>query len=186
MRVIAGTAGGRRLKTLAGHDLRPTAGRVKEALFSMICSRFDLSGAEILDLFAGSGALGIEALSRGASRVTFVERSPAAARVLRENLQPCGFLPRSRILRLSARRALSLLEEERTQFDGVLVDPPYGRDLAHEALQRLGAGSLVAVAGWVVVEHHVDDPIAAAYGTLQLTRNRRYGKTCLALFSKGT
>lgn len=185
MRIITGSARGRRLKTLAGRQVRPTADRVKEALFSIVVSRFDLRAAEVLDLFAGSGALGIEALSRGAARVTFVERAAPAVRVLRENLEICGFVGRSRVLQLAVDRALAQLEAEQARFDGVLLDPPYGQDLAHRALRHLGAGDLVAAGGWVMVEHHVDDGIDAEYGALQLTQSRRYGKTGVALFSKG-
>jgi 16S rRNA (guanine(966)-N(2))-methyltransferase RsmD len=186
MRVVAGSARGRRLKTLAGLELRPTADRVKEALFSIVASRFDLRDIEVLDLFAGSGALGIEALSRGAARVTFVEQSAPAVRVLRENLELCGFAERSRVLRMAADRALAKLEAEQERFEGVLLDPPYGRNLAHQALERLGAGDLVIAGGWVVAEYHTDDAIDPGYGALQLTRSHRYGKTGLALFYKGT
>lgn len=186
MRIITGSARGRRLKTLAGREVRPTADRVKEALFSIVGSRFELRDAEVLDLFAGSGALGIEALSRGAARVTFVDQSAPAVRVVRENLDLCGFAGRGRALRLPVDRALAQLEAEQARFDGVLLDPPYGQDLAHKALQRLGASDIVVAGGWVLAEHEVGDRIDAEYGALQLTQSRRYGKTGLALFSKGT
>lgn len=183
MRVITGSARGRRLKTVEGKGVRPTADRVKEALFSILGSRFALQGAKVLDLFAGSGALGIEALSRGAEHVTFVEQSKVAVHVLRENLDTCRFDAQSRVLPMSADRALAQLAREEACFDGVLLDPPYGQGLAANVLRRLGAGRLLAGNGWVLAEHHVDDDIDAEYGVLQLTQSRRYGKTCLALFS---
>lgn len=183
MRVIAGAAKGRRLRALRGEAVRPTADRVKEALFSMLQSRFDLGGAVLLDLFAGTGALGIEGLSRGARCAVFVEQDGAARRVLEANLAACGFAPRGRVLPLPARRALAELAASGERFDGVLMDPPYGRGLADETLGQLAEAGLVERGGWAAVEHRVDDVLAAAYGSLRLTAARRYGKTAVALFS---
>lgn len=183
MRVIAGTAKGRRLRAVRGQAVRPTADRVKEALFSMLQSRVDLDGARVLDLFAGTGALGIEGLSRGAARAVFVESDRAACAVLESNLTLCRLAERARILPVPVRRALALLAAAHEHFDGVLMDPPYGRGLAEAALEQLGAAGLVAPDGWVAVEHHVQDALAEAYGALRLTAARRYGKTALALFS---
>src|SRR3990172_1727686 len=100
MRVIAGSAKGRRLAASRGLAVRPTSDKVKGAIFSVLGSRFHIESAQLLDVFAGSGALGIEALSRGARTVTFVEHSAAAARVLRENLHRCGFSDRARVLQI--------------------------------------------------------------------------------------
>jgi 16S rRNA (guanine(966)-N(2))-methyltransferase RsmD len=183
MRVIAGAVKGRRLRALRGQAVRPTADRVKEALFSMLESRFDLEGAVLLDLFAGTGALGIEGLSRGAGRVVFVEQDYAARRVLDNNLMACRLAERSEVIGLPVRRALANLEAGGRRFDGVLMDPPYGRELATATLAQLGASPLVTSGGWVAVEHHVDDGLADAYGRLRLTAARRYGKTALTLFS---
>jgi 16S rRNA (guanine(966)-N(2))-methyltransferase RsmD len=183
MRVIAGAAKGRRLRALRGRALRPTADRVKEALFSMLQSRFDLDGAALLDLFAGTGALGIEGLSRGARCAIFVERDRAARTVLESNVAACGFAPRSRVLALPVGRALAALAARGERFDGVLMDPPYGRGLADEALAQVAAAGVVGPGGWVAVEHRVDDALAVAYGSLRLTAARRYGKTAVTLFS---
>ena len=183
MRVIAGTAKGRRLRSVRGQAVRPTADRVKEALFSMLQSRFDLDGARVLDLFAGTGALGIESLSRGAARAVFVESDRAARTVLESNLTLCRLAERGRIIPVPVRRGLEMLAGARERFEGVLMDPPYGRGLAEAALEQLGTGEVVAAGGWVVVEHHVEDALAEAYGSLRLTAARRYGKTALALFS---
>jgi pantetheine-phosphate adenylyltransferase len=182
MRVIAGAAKGRRLRALRGRSVRPTADRVKEALFSMLGSRFDLGGARVLDLFAGTGALGIEALSRGAERAVFVEGDPQARRVLSANLTACGFAARTRIVARPVQRALAELTARGERFDGVFMDPPYGRGLAEAALIQLADAALVPN-GWVAVEHHIDDVLADAYGSLRLTAARRYGKTAVALYS---
>lgn len=183
MRVIAGVAKGRRLRALRGQAVRPTADRVKEALFSMLESRFDLDGAVLLDLFSGTGALGIEGLSRGADRVVFVEQDHAARRVLEANLAACGFATRGRMVGAPVRRAIAALADDGIRFDGILMDPPYGRGLAAAALSDLETAALLAPDGWVAVEHHVDDALAESYGELQLTASRRYGKTAVALFS---
>src|SRR5438477_9240271 len=112
MRVIAGSAKGRRLRAGTGQALRPTGDKVKGALFSILSSRFALDSARLLDLFAGSGNLGIEALSRGAAHVTFVEESAAAMDILRENVGRCGFAARALLLRLPVARALRHLAGE--------------------------------------------------------------------------
>lgn len=161
---------------------RPTADRVKEALFSMLISRFDLSGAVVLDLFAGTGALGIEALSRGAGRAVFVEQDRATGDVLRRNIAACGFADRAEILSLPVRRALRELDRRAARFEGVFIDPPYGRGLLDATLGQLAATSVLRLRAWVVGERHIDDPLAHRYGSLQLTRTRRYGKTSLDLF----
>jgi len=176
MRVVAGSAKGRRLKSCPGRATRPTADRVKEAIFSILGSHVDLGGAVVLDLFAGSGALGIEALSRGARAAVFVEEGRAAQRALRENLVACGFDRRSRVLPLPVAAALRRLGREGERFDGVLLDPPYGQGLVAATLDRLRSAAVVAPGAWVVVEHHVDESPAPT-GFAYLTRPHRYGKT---------
>jgi 16S rRNA (guanine(966)-N(2))-methyltransferase RsmD len=182
MRVIAGSARGRRLTSVPGSAVRPTADRVKEALFSMLASRFELAGTAVLDLFAGSGGLGIEALSRGAATVLFVERDPAARRVLTANLVGCGFGDRGRVLAVPVEAALRDLARRGARFQGVLLDPPYGHDLATASLANLAALGLTRPGAWVAAEHHVDDALPQTFGPLQLTIAKRYGKTALALF----
>jgi pantetheine-phosphate adenylyltransferase len=182
MRVIAGSAKGRRLSTSRGVAVRPTSDKVKGALFSILESRFTLGSTEVLDLFAGSGALGIEALSRGARHATFVEQSSASVAVLRANLERCGFTQQSRVLQLPVRRALTQLQRQGAQFDTVLADPPYGHALVGRTLDDLAAAGIVRPGGWVVVEHHVEETPPEAAGALRLTHRRRYGKTGLAVF----
>ena len=167
---------------MAGSAVRPTADRVKEALFSILLSRISLDGAVLLDLFAGSGALGIEALSRGAAAVTFVEQDRAARSVLDKNLARCGFSERATIFPVAVQRALRDLAKREQRFDGALLDPPYARGLAAETLDALGSGALLTEAALVTAEHHVDDALAETYGTLQLTASRRYGSTALTVY----
>ncbi len=182
MRVIAGSARGRRLRAGPGLRVRPTADKVKGALFNILASRFTVESAQVLDLFAGSGGLGIEALSRGAARVTFVEQSAASVRVLRENLRLCGFEPRARVMSCGVAPALAGLARAGARFDGLVLDPPYGKGLVERSLADLAASGLTRPGGWVIVEHHTDESPGPAYGALRLTQRRHYGKTGLAVF----
>ena len=170
------------MKSLRGTAVRPTADRVKEALFSIVSSRFDLRDAEVLDMFAGTGALGIEALSRGAQRVTFVEPHGPTLALLRGNVEACRFADRAELLRCDADRALQQLAARGAQFDGIVADHPYGRALLDPLLERASASGVLRRPGWLVVEHHLDEVPRDAYGALRLTRSRRYGKTALSLF----
>jgi 16S rRNA (guanine(966)-N(2))-methyltransferase RsmD len=182
VRVIAGSAKGRTLRAAPGRKVRPTSDRVREALFSILGSRFDLEGATLADLFAGTGALGIEALSRGAGRVVFVESDREALRVLSSNLRALGFADRAEVLATPVEHALCLLARRRARFDGMLLDPPYRQGLLEAALTSLARLDLLTPGGWVMAEAHVETPLAEEYGVLRLTAVRRYGKTALALF----
>lgn len=182
MRVIAGSARGRRLEAPRGRLVRPTADRVKEALFSVLGSRVDLEGAVLLDLFAGSGALGIEALSRGAAAVTFVEQDAATRRILQTNLERCGLAERGRILGLAAQAGVRRLAGEGVRFDGLFMDPPYGRELVDQLLGMVAEQGILTPGGWAVAEHAADDRLREAYGDLRLTTAKRYGNTVLSLF----
>lgn len=170
------------MKGLRGLEVRPTADRVKEALFSIVLSRFDLAGVRVLDLFAGTGALGIEALSRGALRAVFVERHGPMATVLLANLLSCGLDDRADVLTLPVERALRKLAERGDRFDGVVLDPPYERDWLGRTMLGLGESTILEADSWVMVEHHRDERVAEEYGSLRLTRAHSYGKTGLALF----
>jgi 16S rRNA (guanine966-N2)-methyltransferase len=176
VRVIAGRFGGRRLQAPPGRATRPTADRVREALFSTLGA---LDGAVVLDLFAGSGALGIEALSRGAARVVLVERDARAAAVARANLQMLGVAPpEGVVLRIPARRALQDARDRGDAYDLVLLDPPYrspvglGRELSDALRPLLAAGARV------VAESDHRAPLDLS---LPLAHERRYGDTLIRI-----
>ena len=132
MRVITGTARGRKLLTLSGEDVRPTTDKVKEALFSII--QFEIEGRRVLDLFAGSGQLGIEALSRGAAGCVFVDQSRQAVNIIRKNIEACGFGELSRVHQSDALGFLSSYQCSGLRFDIAFLDPPYASGLLIKAL----------------------------------------------------
>ena len=185
MRVIAGTAKGRRLIAPRGRDVRPTSDRVREALFASLGER--VAGARVLDLFAGTGALGIEALSRGAAEAVLVERDPRAAAAVAENLRRSGLADRARLLRQDAARFCrdprGFSRDADGQFDIVLVDPPYAEPTAavHRLLADLMAAGGLAPGAVCVVERdrHDPDPDAPPPAGLALTRTASYGDTVL-------
>jgi 16S rRNA (guanine(966)-N(2))-methyltransferase RsmD len=148
MRIISGTARGRRLKTLEGMDVRPTTEKVKEAIFSAI--QFDLPQATVLDLFAGSGQLGLEALSRGAKQAYFVDHSPKSLSVVRENIAAAGFAEQAEVIQTEATAFLRSLAPT-VQFDLVFLDPPYRHDTIQEILPLLD-GKLTPD-GKIICEH---------------------------------
>ena len=174
MRVVAGRYGGRSLRAPGGSATRPTADRVREALFSLLGS---VDGEDVLDLFAGSGALGIEALSRGAGSATFVDSAPRALAAVRDNLRSLGVEGAS-VQRCDARSFLRKARGEGRQYDLVLLDPPYRRasGLARELSLLLPA--VLSVHARVVSESDRRDPLAL---TLPLADERRYGDTLIRI-----
>lgn len=181
MRVIGGVDRGRRLKAPRGLRTRPSADRVREALFDILGPA--VRGMRVLDLFAGTGAVGIEALSRGAAYAAFVERDRGALRVLRANLAALG-LPRgrARVVAGDAATALAGLARREPPFDLVFLDPPYAGDLATRALAALAGGALVGPGTRVVVQHFAKTPPPPAAGALRAVETRRFGETALTFF----
>lgn len=177
MRVITGSARGRRLETLFGEEVtRPTTESVKEALFSMI--QFEIEGKKVLDLFAGSGQLGIEALSRGARHCTFLENNRDAVRVVENNVSHCGFKDNSNIVFADAVSFLMRKEN----FDIAFVDPPYNLGLVDKCLPLLL--KLMSKDGIVVCETSAGEDLPESIDGWYADRVRRYGKTKLTLYRK--
>ena len=176
MRVIAGELGGRRLQAPRGRATRPTSDRVRESLFAMLG---ELDGERVLDLFAGSGALGIEALSRGAAQAVFVERERAALHALGANLQALGLAPpRAQLLRSDALAALEAARRREETYDLIFIDPPYSqaRDWGPELTVALAP--VLGPAARVVVESDRRAPLQLE---LELERERRYGDTSIRI-----
>jgi 16S rRNA (guanine(966)-N(2))-methyltransferase RsmD len=180
-RIIGGAGRGRRLKTTAGESTRPTAARVRQTLFDILAPR--VPGCRFLDAFAGSGGVGLEALSRGASRVVLVDRDPAAVAAAREN---AAALARAggevQVFRQDAATAMHALADEGRRFDLVYLDPPYASDL-YEPLVALAGERLLAESGLVVAEHFHKRALPERIGALARTRQKRIGDHCLSFYA---
>lgn len=183
MRVIAGRYGGRRLRAPRGRTTRPTSDRVREAVYGMLGSVQD---ARVLDLYAGSGAMGIEALSRGAGSAVFVERDAVAAAVLQANLAALGLgAGQARVGREEVGVALERAARREETYDLILIDPPYGRAPAQEPLLADRLARVLAPGARVVVESDRRAPLRLKPETgLALFRERRYGDTTIAVYTR--
>ena len=176
MRVISGTARGRKLKELQGMDTRPTTDKVKESMFNIV--QFDIEGRQVLDLFAGTGQLGIEALSRGAAGCVFVEQHREAAALVRDNLRTCGFTGNSRVVQGDALAFAAACGEK---FDLIFLDPPYHTQLLEQALETITRFDILREHGIIVCESAADrvlPPLALPYAW---GREYRYGRIKLSL-----
>jgi 16S rRNA (guanine(966)-N(2))-methyltransferase RsmD len=160
MRIIAGHAHGRRLKAPRGLLTRPTSARARESIFSRLAVRMDLAGVRVLDIFAGSGSLGIESLSRGAAHVTFVDSSRDAVAAIRANLADLDLSDHARVLVSDVHRAIGDLGRSHESFDLIFVDAPFKDDTSAEVLAMLGDLELLAPGGWIVVEQSKRAPAA--------------------------
>jgi 16S rRNA (guanine966-N2)-methyltransferase len=181
MRVISGKAKGRRLIAPKGSAVRPTADRIKESLFNILPR--DFSGMKILELFAGTGNVSIEALSRGAEGVVLVDASERSARIIRENLRRVGFTDRAQVWAMPARRALNGLARQGQKFDLIFLDPPYDQKLVGRSLELIASIHPLEPSALVVAEHSVREPVKLSYGLLSLNDQRRYGDTLLSFFT---
>lgn len=179
MRVITGSARGIRLKTPDGHHTRPTTERAKEALFSTI--QFEIEGRSVLDLFSGSGQLGIEALSRGASRAVFVDEDKAAAALTRENLQRAKFADRAAVLQSDYAAYLSRCREK---FGLIFLDPPYAETFLENALENIVKFDILLSGGIIVAERPEGKELPANFAGYTRSRDYRYGSTLITFFRK--
>lgn len=181
MRVITGDAKGRRLKTVKRSSTRPTTNLARGAIFAMLDS-LGSDWSATLDLYAGSGALGIEALSRGAEQADFVEQNPKACAMISENLKRTGFDPRSRVICAKVQSALSWLDRK---YNVIFLDPPYADRSLVEVLERLDRSELLAEGCVLVAQHSRHQPLPVAIGSLAIVRDRRYGDTCVSIYQRG-
>ena len=183
MRIIAGVHKGRRLVTPRGDVTRPTADQVRIALMDTLMPW--LPGARVLDLFAGAGGVGLEALSRGAAHITFVERDARAVAALRDNIVALGVAPAVRVLREDVARALARLAREGERFGVIFLDPPYEAEATTPTLVALGAGDVLAAGALVVAQHLTKRAPGDLAGVLRAFRTRRFGETTLTFFRAG-
>lgn len=179
MRVITGSARGRRLKELKGMETRPTTDKVKESIFN--CIQFDLEDARVLDLFAGTGQLGIEALSRGAGSAVFVDQRADAAKLVRENLDLCGFAQNAQVV---CGEAMGYLASLRTKFDIILLDPPYAADLLERAIAHIAKFDILSPHGIIVAESPANKSLPALSAPYGIYREYRYGQIKVTVYHR--
>lgn len=179
MRVITGKARGVQLKTPDGMQTRPTADRVKEALFSII--NFDLPGAQVLDLFGGTGQLGIEALSRGAKSAVFVDQSEQACKLIRENLKRTKLEQDGKVVRSDY---LDYLSRCRESYDIIFLDPPYAEVFLENALKRITEIDILRSGGIIVAERPLGKELPWEFDGFQRSKDYKYGKILLTIYRK--
>lgn len=179
MRVISGIAKGRVLKTTESYDVRPTSDLIKGAVFNAI--QFDVEGRRVLDLFAGSGQMGIEALSRGAKSAVFVDSSAESVKYIRQNLKITGFTEQSTIRITDAE---SFLNSNREIFDIAFLDPPYNKNLLQEALPKLT--EFISPYGMIFCEHDKSDLLPESVNDFVKVKQYRHGRILVSLYKRGT
>ncbi len=179
MRVIAGKAKGVVLKTPEGLQTRPTADRVKEALFSII--QFELPGAKVLDLFGGTGQLGIEAISRGAASCVFVDANEAPCRLIKENLRRAKMEQEGRVVRADY---LKFLQQCTETFDIILLDPPYAENFLENAIKMISESDILKSFGIIVAERPVEKELFLEIEGYKRSKDYKYGKTLLTIYRK--
>ena len=179
MRVITGIARGRRLKEPQGLETRPTTDRVKEGIFSSI--QFEIEGRRVLDLFGGTGQMGIEALSRGAAHCTFVDLRKEAVGIIRENLKLTGLEGQATVVQGDA---LAFLTRCREKYDVIFLDPPYETELLETAIAHIARHDLLNVHGMMIAEHPVDKALPALPAPYRMGRTYRYGKIAVTIYHR--
>jgi len=183
VRIISGIWKGRRLTSPKGMDVRPTSDKVKEAVFNIIRNR--VAGSKALDLFAGTGSLGLELLSRGGVKVVFVEKNPYVLPVLKTNCNDIALPDQYRVILMDSFDAIKLLSKEGQTFDIVFIDPPYKSGLQLKALTAISAGNLLVHEGIAVAEHDQTDFQPDIVGELVKIYERRLGNTGVTLYKRG-
>ena len=180
MRVITGKAKGHHLKFPKGTKTRPVTDLVRGAIFAILENTVD-DWSRVLDLFAGSGALGIEALSRGTDWADFVESEPKCCDIIKENLEKTKLSSQARVYCCNVFKALSFLDKE---YNIILMDPPYSNTTTGDIITRLAASSLVGTETILVVTHSSRSPLSQNYAALNLVKEHRHGDTCISIFQK--
>lgn len=181
MRIISGTSKGRKLVAPRNRSIRPTSDRVKESIFNILGG--GIKGNTVLDLFAGTGNLGIEALSRGAKKAVFVEKRRQAIRLIQRNLAQFGLEDRSEILQKEVNRALGILKQRGESFDLILMDPPYEKGLIQNTLRKLNSHPIYSGDSILLVEHNRREPLPLTVEGWDLVRQQRIGDTLISFLT---
>ena len=178
LRIIGGRLKGKKLQSVPGVLTRPTASRVRESVFNILA--FDVKGTRVLDLFAGSGMLGLEAISRGAASAVFVEHHRQPLTIIQKNISSCGLDAATRVLRCDLRHDFNWASASGSGFQLVFMDPPYNKDFVNSTLAKLHTAGLLEEDAIVAVEHSPLEPIAGEDSPFVLKDQRKYGKTLVS------
>ena len=180
MRIVSGKFKGRKLTTFKGQRIRPTSDKVREAIFDVLTVEWE--GKDVLDLFAGTGGLGIEALSRGARRVVFIENHPQALLILEKNIKALNLAVNCELVRGGVEEGIRFAKRRKWEFDVAFLDPPYGKGLAESALCLIAESGILKENGVAVVEHHYKETFLELYRRLKMSDQRKYGSTWVSFF----
>lgn len=178
MRVISGVARGRKLREPTNYDIRPTTDKVKESIFNIL--QFEIEGRKVLDLFAGTGQLGIEAVSRGAESAVLVDEADAAVKIINENVKACGFEKQIQVIRGESVSALSRLGK----FDVIILDPPYDTDLLMKAMEKIIEIDILKVNGIILCESRAETVLPNVNAPYRMRKEYKYGKIKLTLYTR--
>ena len=178
IRIIGGELKGRKLVTVPGRQTRPTADRVRESIFNILGDR--VPSALVMDLFAGTGAMGIEALSRGAESVLFADYDKKALAALEKNVKACSLESRVKIIKWNILKNLNITSPFHHAFNLVFIDPPYNKNLIQPTLSNLGKSECLKSGACIAIEHSLQEPISAIDQRFKISDQRRYGKTLVS------
>jgi 16S rRNA (guanine966-N2)-methyltransferase len=181
LRIIGGSLRGKKLHTVRGKQVRPTADRVREAIFNILSSR--IHKAVVLDLFAGTGAFGIETISRGAEYAVFIDNSRAALSVIDRNIKACVYYDRTKIIKWDIKKNLNCIQAFEPAFNLVFMDPPYNKNITKQALLNLFQSNSLEQDACIIIEHAAAEPLEKDLGTFKIKDQRRYGKTLVSFLN---
>lgn len=182
MKIIAGEAKGRAIKSRKGMDTRPTLANIKESLFSIINPYIE--DCRFLDLFSGTGNIALEALSRGASKAVMIEKDPEALKIIIENINNLGFENRCRAYKNDAVRAVEILGRKKEKFDIIFMDPPYKEELCREVMKAIKKADILEENGLIICEHHIFEELTEDVEGYKFTDRRVYSKKAISFFTK--
>ena len=181
LRIISGSLKGRRIASLPGLSTRPTSDKVREAIFNII--GHDIEGTSFLELYAGTGAIAIEAVSRGADHAVLIESSQTAAEIIRKNIEHCGIADKAKLIRWDIEQNLNCIKSMDNKFDMVFLDPPYEKNLVNKTLTHLCLCDSIAAEAYVIVQHSKAEPLdlKGLEEFYSLEKDRRYGKNIVSI-----
>jgi 16S rRNA (guanine(966)-N(2))-methyltransferase RsmD len=182
MRIIAGEFRGRKIKQPESGQVRPTKDRIREAVFNIIAEL--IPDTDVLDLFAGSGGFGLEALSRGAKKAVFVEQERESGGVIKDNIKSLGVEDRTKVMISDVFKFLEGLKEQKETFNLVFADPPYSKGLAKKTLIMINHYDILMHSGSLIIEHHTGESLPDSEGDVSIVKRKTYGNTSISIYRK--